>query len=69
MSKKTKKKGNNPTGTNQWKNIRSPRPISVRLLTETDLKVRILAVNQKKTITEIVEEAIILYLEQIIDKN
>lgn len=53
---------NNPQGINQWQDIRADKPISVRLLREQDKAIRAKASSEGKTLTQIMEEAIALYL-------
>jgi hypothetical protein len=69
MSKTKKKKVgapigavNNPKGANQWQDIRAEKPIAVRLLKEQDEAVRARAAAEGKTLTQIMEEAIAVYL-------
>lgn len=53
---------NNPQGVNQWQDIRADKPISVRLLKEQDEAIRAKASEEGKTLTQVMEEAIALYL-------
>ncbi|WP_146131741.1 ribbon-helix-helix protein, CopG family [Merismopedia glauca] len=53
---------NNPLGTNQWEGNRAKSPIAVRLLEEQDRAIRDRAISEGKTLTEVMEEAIALYL-------
>jgi hypothetical protein len=53
---------NNPTGKNQYANIRADKPISVRLLKESDQALRERAAIEGRTISQLVDEAIDLYL-------
>jgi hypothetical protein len=52
----------NPTGKNQHDNIRAEKPIAVRLLKERDEDIRALAVAENKSLTQVMDEAIDLYL-------
>jgi hypothetical protein len=52
----------NPTGKNQHDNIRAEKPIAVRLLKDRDEDIRALAAAESKTLTQIMDEAIDLYL-------
>lgn len=54
---------NNPKGANQWQDIRAEKPIAVRLLKEQDEAIRAKAAAEGKTLTQIMEEAIAVYLE------
>ncbi len=53
---------NNPKGINQYENVRAEKPIAVRLLKEKDAAIREKAEAEGKTLTQIMEEAIELYL-------
>jgi len=53
---------NNPKGVNQWQDIRAEKPIAVRLLKEQDEAIRAKAAAEGKTLTQIMEEAIAVYL-------
>lgn len=53
---------NNPKGANQWQDVRSEKPIAVRLLKEQDEAIRAKAAAEGKTLTQIMDEAIALYL-------
>ena len=53
---------NNPQGVNQYENVRAQKPISIRLLKEQDEAIRKKAASEGKTLTQIMEEAIDLYL-------
>jgi ABC-type amino acid transport substrate-binding protein len=53
---------NNPMGNNQYANERAAKPIAVRLLKEDDEAIRAKAELEGKTLTEILDEAIALYL-------
>ena len=53
---------NNPQGINQYENVRSEKPIAVRLRKEKDAAIREKAEAEGKTLTQIMEEAIDLYL-------
>jgi hypothetical protein len=53
----------NPKGINQWQDIRAKKPIAVRLLQEQDTAIRKIAQEEGKTLTQIMEEAIAMYLE------
>lgn len=59
------KKGivNNPSGKNQWEGIRADKPICVRLLKNQDEAIRALAQSEGKQISEVLGEAVELYLE------
>ena len=69
MKKKKKKVGapsgavRNPKGINQWQDVRADKPIAVRLLEEQDTAVRKIAQAEGKTLTQVMEEAIAMYLE------
>lgn len=54
---------NNPSGNNQWENIRAEKPISVRLLKEQDEALRAKAESEGKSLTAVMEEAIAFYLQ------
>jgi hypothetical protein len=60
-----KGKTNNPSGNNQWENIRASKPIAVRLLKEQDEAIRAKAEAEGKPISAVIEEAVALYLEKI----
>lgn len=53
---------NNPQGINQYENLRAEKPIAVRLRKEKDAAIREKAQAEGKTLTQIMEEAIDLYL-------
>lgn len=53
---------NNPAGKNQYADIRSEKPLAVRLLKEYDEAVRAKAEAEGKTLTQIMDEAIAVYL-------
>ncbi len=53
---------NNPQGINQYANVRAEKPIAVRLLKEKDTAIRERAEAEGKTLTQIMEEAVELYL-------
>ncbi len=53
---------NNPKGINQYENVRAEKPIAVRLRKEKDAAIREKAEAEGKTLTQIMEEAIDLYL-------
>ncbi len=53
---------NNPLGVNQYKNVRADKPIAVRLLKEKDAAIRQKAEKEGKTLTQVIEEAVELYL-------
>lgn len=53
----------NPKGINQWEDIRAEKPIAVRLLQEQDTAVRKIAQEEGKTLTQVMEEAIAMYLD------
>lgn len=55
---------NNPTGKNQYLDVRSEKPIAVRLLKEYDEAIRAKAKSEGKTLTQIMDEAIAVYLSQ-----
>lgn len=59
------KKGmtNNPSGKNQWENIKAEKPIAVRLLKEQDEAVRAIAVSEDKAVSQIISEAVDVYLK------
>ena len=69
MKRKKKKVGahrgvaRNPKGINQWQDVRAEKPIAVRLLEEQDTAVRKIAQEEGKTLTQVMEEAIAMYLE------
>jgi hypothetical protein len=52
---------NNPTGKNQYADVRAGKPIGVRLLKEYDQAIRAKALQEGKSITEILDEAIAFY--------
>ena len=61
--KSTKKRvGNNPTGKNQYDNVRAKKPISVRLLKDQDSMLRAIADKNNKTISQLLDEAVGDYL-------
>ncbi len=53
---------NNPLGVNQYENVRAEKPIAVRLLKEKDAAIRKKAEEEGKTLTQVMEEAVELYL-------
>lgn len=53
---------NNPQGVNQYENVRAEKPIAVRLLKEQDAAIREKAAAEGKTLTQVMEEAVNLYL-------
>ncbi len=53
---------NNPLGVNQYGNVRAEKPIAVRLLKEKDAAIRQKAEEEGKTLTQVIEEAVELYL-------
>ncbi len=53
---------NNPLGVNQYENVRAEKPIAVRLLKEKDAAIRQKAEEEGKTLTQVIEEAVELYL-------
>ncbi|MGK7881125.1 MAG: hypothetical protein AB4060_13625 [Crocosphaera sp.] len=59
------KKGmtNNPTGKNQWENIKADKPIAVRLLKKQDEAVREIASSEDKAVSEVISEAVDIYLK------
>ena len=48
----------NPKGNNQWDNVRSDRPIGVRLLKNLDEELRDYAKEQGLTLTQFIEQAV-----------
>ncbi len=59
------KKGmtNNPTGKNQWEKIKADKPVAVRLLKEQDEAVRAIASSEGKAVSEVISEAVDVYLK------